>query len=173
MSAPADHPPANDRPTPDRTTNNQLVDGYLLSAARAFAPLPPEHAAELLADLRDHIAAERAALDAETEADIRGILDRLGDPQLISAEARRGTGQVSAPPIPALPAYRDVHPPAPKSSKTWLWVAVVAVAALCALGTVLGVGLFTAAEQGPIADVPGAPPSAPSPASSAPTATPS
>ena len=73
-------------------TLDHLVRGYLDAVARNLVGLPEERRRELLADLADHIAAERATLDEPTEADIRAILDRLGDPAAVAAEARLQEG---------------------------------------------------------------------------------
>ena len=43
---------------------------------------------ELREEIAGHIAEARAALPAESEADVRTLLDRLGDPADIAAEAR-------------------------------------------------------------------------------------
>ena len=68
---------------------DRIVEGYLASVARACAGLPAGRVEELVADLREHIAVARGALPDETEADLRTILDRLGDPATIAAEAHR------------------------------------------------------------------------------------
>lgn len=157
--------PPNDTPANGTLTNDQLVDDYFRSAARAFAALPPERAAELLADLRDHIADERAALDPETQADVRGILERLGDPQLISAEARHGERPVSAVPAARYPVSAPTYATTPRPRRTmWLWIAVAAVAGFCILLTLLGVGFFAVgADTGP-QEAPPVPVSSPTPA---------
>jgi hypothetical protein len=52
----------------------------------------------------EHIAAARAALDPETEAGVRTVLERLGDPADIAAEARERFGV--PPPDPRVPTPR-------------------------------------------------------------------
>lgn len=47
---------------------------------------------ELVRDLREHIETSRADLPAETEAQVRGILERLGDPGGIARAAAEETG---------------------------------------------------------------------------------
>lgn len=66
---------------------DHLVTAYLRAVEVELANASAARRAELLTDLRDHIAAERAMLDPETEATIRAILDRLGDPRVVAAEA--------------------------------------------------------------------------------------
>jgi hypothetical protein len=55
------------------------------------------------ADLREHIASARADLTTETEAGIRAILARLGDPASIVAEARLGITPLPVPPAGPAP----------------------------------------------------------------------
>jgi hypothetical protein len=78
-----------------------LVEEYLAAVAGAGPDLPPHRRADLLADLREHIASARADLAPETEAGVRTILARLGDPASIVAEARLGITQ--QPVLPAGP----------------------------------------------------------------------
>jgi hypothetical protein len=65
----------------------RLVLDYLASVAAAAADLPPARRDELIADLSEHIAVARSQ-SAGTEAGVRQILDRLGHPDEIVAEAR-------------------------------------------------------------------------------------
>lgn len=66
---------------------DDIVAEYLAQVERAAAELPPHHRNELLRDLREHIDTERAMLATETEAQVRTILDRLGEPDAIAAAA--------------------------------------------------------------------------------------
>ncbi len=77
--------------------NNQLIEGYLDAVRRATAALAPSRREDLLTDLREHIAVVRADLNPETEAGVRIILDRLGDPQSIAHEAMAGEPSSTAP----------------------------------------------------------------------------
>jgi hypothetical protein len=81
---------------------DRMVGEYLDAVRRATVDLPPDRRDDLLADLGEHIATARAELDPETEAGVRDILDRLGDPVNIAAEARLGT----PPPPTGRPAGR-------------------------------------------------------------------
>jgi uncharacterized membrane protein len=67
---------------------DRLVEDYLGAVSYACGDLPPERRDDLLADLREHIAAARAVLYEPTEAAVRTILDRLGEPSAIAEEAR-------------------------------------------------------------------------------------
>jgi hypothetical protein len=67
------------------STLHPLAEGWLHELERAAAVLPPAERRELVADLRAHLT-EALAPDAG-EAEVRIVLDRLGDPQQIVAEA--------------------------------------------------------------------------------------
>jgi uncharacterized membrane protein len=69
---------------------DRLVEDYLGAVSYACADLPPDVRDDLVADLREHIAAARSVLYQPTEAAIRTILDRLGEPAAIAEEARIG-----------------------------------------------------------------------------------
>ena len=94
---------------------DRLVEDYLGAVSYACADLPPRQRDELIEDLREHIAAAREVLDQPTEAAIRTILDRLGEPAAIAEEARHGEplGQpvVTSPPVRE-PASSPVPEPA-------------------------------------------------------------
>jgi uncharacterized membrane protein len=68
---------------------DQLIDGYLARLRVAAADLPSSVREELIDDMRAHIAEARAREPEETDATILNILDRLGDPEMLVAEARQ------------------------------------------------------------------------------------
>lgn len=76
---------------------DQIISGYLARLEQALADLPPPRRAELVDDVRSHIAEARRALADETDADLLNILDKLGDPADIAAEARDRLGAQPAP----------------------------------------------------------------------------
>jgi hypothetical protein len=125
------------------TTIDQLVNDYLRTVERAAADLSEPRRRELVEDLSEHIAAERAGLDAPTEADVRAILDRLGDPATLAGEARAlDDGPRVATPAPAGP--RRMGP------LGWSLVIVSSVVLVCFLFVAAGLALFTAAgTEGP------------------------
>ena len=82
--------------------NDVLVADYLSRISRATAGLPPEQRDELLRDLQEHIDTGRAELDEETEAQVRDILERLGEPSVIARAAAEDAG--------LLPAYAGQAP---------------------------------------------------------------
>ena len=68
---------------------DQLIDGYLARLRVAATDLPSSFREELIEDMRAHIAEARAREPEETDATILNILDRLGDPEMLVAEARQ------------------------------------------------------------------------------------
>jgi uncharacterized membrane protein len=107
------------------TEADALVLRYLQDLESQLGDLPANRRQELLDEVAEHITAARATLDPETEAGVRSLLERLGDPADIAAEARDRFG------VPAEPAR-----PTP-------WLEVIALVALVIpfLGWVVGVVL--------------------------------
>ncbi|MFF3055816.1 HAAS signaling domain-containing protein [Streptomyces sp. NPDC057909] len=73
-----------------KTVEHPLAVAYLEAVAREAAALAPERRDELLADLTEHIAVAFAEQPADNEAEVKAVLDRLGDPRTIVATAREG-----------------------------------------------------------------------------------
>lgn len=73
----------------DTTTVDALVADYLRRLDAAASRLPADRRAELLAEISEHIAAARAS-GSGAEAEVRTLLDRLGDPDEIVAAASDG-----------------------------------------------------------------------------------
>ncbi|MGB9376595.1 MAG: hypothetical protein WCB04_03685 [Mycobacteriales bacterium] len=73
----------------------KLVEDYLQRLATAARVLPAERRAELVNEIRGHVADAIQAADAADEADVRNVLDRIGDPDEIVAAAL--DGQPTAP----------------------------------------------------------------------------
>jgi hypothetical protein len=86
------------------TTADTLVDNYLRDLEAELRDLPAPRQREILAEVGEHIAEARATLDADTEAAIRTVLERLGDPADIAAEARERFGVQAQPTEPTKPA---------------------------------------------------------------------
>ena len=70
---------------------SQLVDAYLRRLEIELMDLPAAKRHEIVDEIRRHIAGERSAMVDETDANVMNLLDRLGDPAEIVAEARSGT----------------------------------------------------------------------------------
>lgn len=106
------------------TKVDTLVDRYLKDLEGELRGFPANRRREILDEVGDHITEARAALAAETEAAIRTVLERLGDPADIAAEARDRFGVAAEPAIPAIP-----------------WLEVLALAALVLTPFLLGLGM--------------------------------
>jgi Protein of unknown function (DUF1700) len=108
------------------STVDTLIDRYLKDLEAELAELPANRRREILDEVGEHITAARGALDAESEAAIRTVLERLGDPADIAAEARERFG------LPAAPA---------KQATPWLEVIALVALVIPLLGWVVGVVL--------------------------------
>lgn len=71
-----------------RTTPDKLVERYLKHLDVELDDLPRDRRREIVDEIAGHIAEARAALEHETEADLRNILEGLGDPADIAVDAR-------------------------------------------------------------------------------------
>jgi HAAS domain-containing protein len=74
------------------TKADKLVDDYLKRLTDELHSLPRTRRRELVEEISEHIAEARAELDSEDEARIRTLLDQLGEPGDIAAEARDREG---------------------------------------------------------------------------------
>jgi uncharacterized membrane protein len=70
------------------TTPDKLVERYLRHLEVELDDVPRDRRGEIVDEIRGHIAEARAGFDHETEADVRNILDGLGDPAEIADDAR-------------------------------------------------------------------------------------
>jgi hypothetical protein len=73
-------------------TRHREVGEYLRRLQRSMGDLPAERREEILAGIEEHIAENLAERPAATDADVRNILERVGDPAEIAAEARQRLG---------------------------------------------------------------------------------
>ena len=108
------------------TEVDALILRYLQDLERELYDLPASRRQELLDEVGEHIATARAALDPETEAGVRTMLERLGDPADIAAEARERSGVQRPPARPATP---------------WLEVIAIVLLVIPFAGWVVGVVL--------------------------------
>ncbi len=91
-----------------------LVDRYLADLASAAADLPPTRRAELLDDVREHIASALEVGDPFDRVSVRNVLERLGSPaEIVAAE---WTAAGTAPERVAAAARGRSLPPAPPSA---------------------------------------------------------
>ena len=70
------------------TTPDKLVERYLKHLEVELDDVPRDRRREIVDEIAGHIAEARAGLEHETEADVRNILEGLGDPADIAADAR-------------------------------------------------------------------------------------
>jgi uncharacterized membrane protein len=70
------------------TTPDRLVERYVKHLEVELDDLPRDRRREIVDEIAGHIAEARAALEHETEADVRNILEGLGDPADIAEDAR-------------------------------------------------------------------------------------
>jgi hypothetical protein len=108
------------------TEVDALILRYLQDLERELYDLPASRRQELLDEVGEHIATARAGLDPETEAGVRTMLERLGDPADIAAEARERSGVQRPPARPATP---------------WLEVIAIVLLVIPFAGWVVGVVL--------------------------------
>ncbi len=76
----------------------QTVDAYFARLGRELSDLPPQQRSEILAEIRDHVDQALASEPSPSEADVRNVLERLGDPADIAQEARQRSGVRRATP---------------------------------------------------------------------------
>jgi uncharacterized membrane protein len=78
-------------------TPQLVVQRYLNQVARHLQDLPDSERFELIEDLRAHIEEATGGVDAASEADVRNVLDRLGQPQDLAREARERASDTDEP----------------------------------------------------------------------------
>ena len=140
---------------------DDLVNDYLRAVEQALTDVPASRRDELLADLSQHIAAKRAELtpDRETEVEVRSILELLGDPADVAAEAMIDTD----PPPPIM-----IEPGKKLGAIAWVLITIASVSTLC-VGTILvGVLAFASGDS----DIPGPEVSPPRPSVQTPSSNP-
>jgi uncharacterized membrane protein len=70
----------------------QAVKEYLHELDQEIRDLPRSRRQELLGEIHEHIDSALAESPAHDEAEVRNVLDRLGDPSDIAEEARQRFG---------------------------------------------------------------------------------
>jgi len=79
-----------------KTATDRIVADYLERLEACLHGLPAERRGELLDEIRAHISEARTTLDPDDEVGLRAILDAVGDPEAIAAEAL-GAAPIKAP----------------------------------------------------------------------------
>jgi uncharacterized membrane protein len=82
---------------------DRLATDYLKRLDAELRGLPRARRHELVEEISEHIAEARAGLESEDEAEIRTLLDRLGEPAEIAAEATERFG-----PRPRTAGWKEV-----------------------------------------------------------------
>ena len=106
-----------------RTDIDGIVDEYLHRLDMALNPLPAPRRQQLITEITEHLEEARSELPIQTEAAIRELLDRVGQPEEIAAEALADQPE------------RDRRP------RRGLVLALVGLAVLLAVGLTLGLVL--------------------------------
>jgi hypothetical protein len=70
------------------TTGERLIDDYLVRLDAALADLPSERRREIVEEITGHISEAVGELPSGDEAALRELLERLGEPAEIAADAR-------------------------------------------------------------------------------------
>ncbi|HVQ87540.1 MAG TPA: hypothetical protein VMT88_05085 [Actinomycetes bacterium] len=123
----------------------QIVDDYLGNLERAADRLPAEQRAELVLQIREHVdsACER---DGYSQASVRTILERLGEPSEIVRAAEQEDPLNQPSHLSQLPQPLPQGVVAPTAQSPWGVLEVMAVVLLI-------VGGFVAPVVGPLAGV--------------------
>lgn len=106
-----------------RTENDDIVDEYLQRLDTALGPLPAPRRQQLVTEITEHLDEARSEIPIETEAAVRELLDRVGQPEEIAAEALAD------------------QPGRDRSSRRGLVLGLVGLAVLLAVGLTLGLVL--------------------------------
>jgi hypothetical protein len=70
-----------------RSSSDRLVERYLDDLDRALTGLGASRRREVVEEVSGHIAEGRVLLGSDDEAGVRALLDRVGEPEAIAAEA--------------------------------------------------------------------------------------
>ena len=73
-------------------TRHREVGEYLRSLQRSMGDLPAQRRDEILSEIEEHIESALAEVPTPTDADVRNVLERVGVPADIAAEARQRFG---------------------------------------------------------------------------------
>jgi uncharacterized coiled-coil protein SlyX len=79
---------------------DQLVHEYLDRLDSLLAGVPERRREEILDEISKHIAEQRSQIPDESDADLRNLLERIGDPAEV-ADAARDDGETVTMPKPA------------------------------------------------------------------------
>ena len=126
-------------------TRLRVVGEYLPELERSLSDLSPSRRNEILKEIEDHIEGLLAELSEKpTESEVRNLLERVGDPDEIAAEARAGTatGDTQA----GAGAAVTVAPR--RGRRRWLVALILLALALAAAAVVAALVLGGGGERG-------------------------
>lgn len=125
------------------TDLENIVDEYLHRLDAALGDLPSPRRQQLLGEIADHLEEARSQLPIESEAALRELLDRVGQPEEIAAEA-----------LADMPAKGGRRP------NRGLAMALAGLVILAVLGVILGLAM-SGGSRTPSANPPPATPTKP------------
>jgi uncharacterized membrane protein len=134
-------------------TYDGLVNDYLRAVEQALDGVPAGRRDQVLADLSDHIAAKLAETRAEAgqtadgaqagapgAAEVRSVLDLLGEPEELAAEleaAERSAAETAGSAAPI-----EINPGRRVGALIWVLATIAMVSLLCVGVVLAGVFLF-------------------------------
>jgi Domain of unknown function (DUF4190) len=102
-----------------------LVEDYLRRLDAAASTLPPDRRAELVSEIREHLQEGLRQSETNDEVSVRNLLERIGPPEEIVAEA--------ADPLPPI----DMAVPPPETNSAAVASVVLGALWLLGIGSVL------------------------------------
>jgi len=66
---------------------DEIIDAYLSDLKEALSGIPASRRNQIVTEIAEHIEEGRQMLDVENDLTVRALLDRIGDPAEIAAEA--------------------------------------------------------------------------------------
>jgi hypothetical protein len=110
---------------------DKIVEQYLERLSVALGGVRHERRQQLMGSIKDHIREARSTLSVDSEAALRDILDRVGRPEDIAAEA-----------------FEDRAASTDTRTTRFRRAAVVAVAAVVVAGLTVGAVIFANSDKG-------------------------
>jgi uncharacterized membrane protein len=123
-----------------------IVEDYLGRLRRSLEGLPGPIDSQILSEICAHVDEGRAELRPETEVSLRTMLDRVGDPEEIAAEA--GASADTEKPEERAPSSSSGSPEEGEHRRSWRrpLIRLAALATVCGLGIAVGVVAFVEAR---------------------------